>query len=234
VTVRVIVVDDEPLVRSGIAMLLSTDPEIEVVAEASDGAAALEAVARTVPEVVVMDVRMPKMDGVEATRGIVERFPLTGESGKPPVAVLILTTYNLDEAVYAALRAGASGFLLKDAAPSELLEAVKAVARGEGWLDPSVTKALIREFASRPEVGLPSAEALRLLTARELEVLALMAHGMSNAEIAGHLVIGEGTVKTHVSRILMKLGLHDRVQAVVVAFRTGLVRPDDPAPAGSG
>jgi DNA-binding NarL/FixJ family response regulator len=230
--VRVVIADDEPLVRSGIAMLLSDDPEIQVVAEAGDGLAAIEAVERNRPDVAVIDVRMPRMDGVEATRHIVERFPLTDGCEQPPVSVLILTTYNLDEAVYASLRAGASGFLLKDAAPNELLEAVKALARGEGWLDPSVTRALLKEFATRPDAGLPSAEALRLLTPRESEVLALMAHAMSNAQIAAHLVIGEGTVKTHVSRILMKLGLHDRVQAVVVAFRAGLVHPNDPLPSG--
>ena len=232
-SVRVLVADDEPLVRSGIAMLLAADPEIEVVAEAGDGVAALAAVDRCRPDVVVMDVRMPKMDGVEATRRIVEELPLDDQAGQPPVSVLILTTYNLDQAVYAALRAGAAGFLLKDAAPGELLEAVKSVARGEGWLDPSVTKLLIKEFASRPDVALPTVEALQLLTAREREVLVLMAHAMSNTQIASHLVIGEGTVKTHVSRILMKLGLHDRAQAVVVAFRTGLVKPDDAPPSKS-
>lgn len=212
VIVRVVVADDEPLVRSGIAMLLSADPDIEVVAEAGDGVAAVEAVEHARPDVAVVDVRMPRMDGVEATRRIVERFPLADGSEQPPVSVLVLTTYNLDEAVYAALRAGASGFLLKDAAPNELLDAVKALARGEGWLDPSVTKSLLKEFATLPEAGLPGAEAFGLLTPRELEVLVLMAHAMSNAQIAAHLVIGEGTVKTHVSRILMKLGLHDRVQ----------------------
>jgi DNA-binding NarL/FixJ family response regulator len=232
-SVRVVLADDEPLVRSGIAMLLSADPDIHVVAEAGDGVAALEAVDLHRPDVAVIDVRMPNMDGVEATRRIVEKFPLTDAADRHPVAVLILTTYNLDEAVYAALRAGASGFLLKDAAPNELLDAIKALARGEGWLDPSVTKSLLREFATRPDAGLPSAEVFRLLTPRELEVLGLMAHAMSNAQIAAHLVIGEGTVKTHVSRILMKLGLHDRVQAVVVAYRAGLVHPDDRPPGSS-
>jgi len=175
------------------------------------------------PDVVLMDVRMPVVDGVEATRQITA----DGFSANPdsPVHVLVLTSFHVGEAVYNALRAGASGFLLKHVAPVELAEAVRRVAAGDGWLDPAVTKALITEFASRPGQPLPSREQLASLTAREAEVLALLAHGLATEEILAHLVISEATLKTHVSRILMKLGVHDRAQAVAVAYRTGIVRP---------
>jgi DNA-binding NarL/FixJ family response regulator len=229
--IRCVLADDDALVRAGIGMLLEAQPDIEVVAEAGDGASAVAAVRSHRPNVAIIDVRMPGMDGVEATRRIASD-ELAGESGLT-TAVLILTTYLVDEAVYACLRAGASGFLLKDAAPVELVTAVHVVADGESWLDPAVARVLIREFARRPETALPPPTALRDLTAREREVLVLMAHGLTNADIAHHLVVEVGTVKTHVSRVLMKLGVNDRAQAVAVAYRSRLVGPDDAVPGRS-
>ncbi len=229
-TLRVLLADDEPLVRSGIAMLLAAESDIEVVGEASSGEQAIELSRATRPEVVVMDVRMPGIGGVEATRRLVAQDAGLDHPPEPGPAVLILTTYNLDEAVYAALRAGAAGFLLKHAAPADLAAAVRALAKGEGWLDPAVTRALIEEFAARPETAAPTPEELRSLTKREREVLVLVAHGMSNCEIADHLVVGEGTVKTHVGRILMKLGVRGRAQVVAAAYQSGLVRPGDAVP----
>lgn len=222
-TIRVVLADDEALVLGGLSMLLSVAPDIEVLAQVNDGRAAVEAVADLRPDVAILDVRMPNMDGVEATR----RITGGGLDDTPDceVSVLVLSTFNLDKAVFAALRAGASGFLLKDAAPKDLVPATRAVAAGEAWLDPAVARTLISEFAARPDNALPPAEDLALLTPREREVLILMAEGLNNAEIAAHLVLGEGTVKTHVSRILMKLGLRDRTQAVVMAFRSHLVTP---------
>ncbi len=226
-TIRVVLADDEALVLGGLSMLLSVAPDIEVLAQVNDGSAAVEAVADLRPDVAILDVRMPNMDGVEATRRITGGG-LEGALDRE-VSVLVLSTFNLDKAVFAALRAGASGFLLKDAAPKDLVPATRAVAAGEAWLDPAVARTLISEFAARPDNALPPAEDLALLTPREREVLILMAEGLNNAEIAAHLVLGEGTVKTHVSRILMKLGLRDRTQAVVMAFRSHLVAPG-PAP----
>ncbi len=231
--IRVILVDDEPIVRSGIALLLSGVPDIEVIADVDTGEDAVDLAVRLHPDVVIADVRMPGMDGVETTRRIVRA---TGEADtdQVPVKVLVLTTFHVDEAVLAALRAGASGFILKDAAPTELVAAVRAVAAGEAWLDPAVARRLIDEFASRSYPGLPSPDELRALTGREREVLVLIAHGLSNAEISDFLVVGEGTTKTHVGRIFAKLGLRDRAQAVATAYRCGLVRPDDALPPRPG
>jgi DNA-binding NarL/FixJ family response regulator len=228
-SVRVVLADDDGLVRAGIGMLLRAEEDIQVVAEVGDGASAVAAVRQHRPHVAVLDVRMPGMDGVEATRWITSDE--VAESTGRTTAVLVVTTYLVDEAVYACLRAGASGFVLKDAAPTELVSAIRTVAEGESWLDPAVATMLIREFAHRPESALPPSSAVGHLTAREREVLVLMAHGLGNAEIARHLVIEVGTVKTHVSRVLMKLGAHDRAQAVAVAYRSRLVGPDDPVPA---
>ena len=231
--IRVILVDDEPIVRSGIALLLGGEPDIEVIADVDTGEEAVDLAVRHHPDVVIADVRMPGMDGVETTRRIVRA---TGEADtdQVPVKVLVLTTFHVDEAVLAALRAGASGFILKDAAPTELVAAVRAVAAGEAWLDPAVARQLIDEFASRSDPGLPSPDELRALTGREREVLVLIAHGLSNAEISDFLVIGEGTTKTHVGRIFAKLGLRDRAQAVATAYRCGLIRPDDALPPRPG
>ncbi len=214
--IRVVLVDDQELVRTGFRMILEAEADIEVVGEAADGEEALAAIAATTPDVVLMDVRMPRMDGIEATR-------LIGAMAKPP-RVLILTTFDIDDYVYESLRAGASGFLLKDTPADDLVAGVRVVAAGDALLAPSVTRRLIEEFASRPE-RVAEPEALETLTDREREVLTLMASGMSNAEIADGLFVGETTVKTHVSHILTKLDLRDRVQAVVVAYESGLVRP---------
>jgi DNA-binding NarL/FixJ family response regulator len=216
-TVRVVIADDQGMVRSGFTTLLNSEPDIEVVGEAVNGQ---EAVARAVqlrPDVIQMDVRMPVMDGLQATRQI------TAMDGGP--RVLVLTTFDLDDYVYQALRWGASGFLLKDASARELAEAVRVVAAGDGLLSPSVTRRLIAEFARMGAPRGPSRKTLQNLTERETEVLALVARGLSNAEIAVRLVVAEQTVKTHVSRILMKLGLRDRTQAVVLAYETGVVQP---------
>ena len=221
--IRVLLADDQPLVRAGLAMLLNAEPDIEVVAQAGDGAQAVEEAGRLQPDVVVMDVRMPVVDGVEATRQIAaDGF---SKNADRQVKVLILTTYHADETVYAALRAGASGFLLKDAAPEELTQAVQAVAGGEAWLHPAVARRLLDEFAARPDPHTPTPAEMQQLTAREREVLVLVAHGLSNGEIAVRLFVGEATVKTHLARVFVKLGLRDRAQAVVAAFQSGLVKP---------
>jgi DNA-binding NarL/FixJ family response regulator len=220
--IRVLLAEDAPIVRAGVSLLLGADPQIEIVGEVGDGQAAVEAVRRTPVDVAVIDVRMPVLDGVEATRQISR----DGSETK----VVVLTTYRADEGVYAALRAGALGFVLKDAVPAQLVEAVRVVAGGDAWLDPAVTRMLLRDFAARPPDSLPPPEDLRLLTPRERQVLVLVAHGLSNAEVAHHLRLGDGTVKTHVSRVLTKLGLRDRAQAVVLAYRSGLVGPGDPVP----
>ncbi|MGH8921400.1 MAG: response regulator [Actinomycetes bacterium] len=220
---RVLVADDQPLVRAGIVMLLDAEPDLKVVAEASDGQQALEEAGRHQPDVVVMDVRMPVVDGVEATRQLTaDDFCADADT---PIRVLVLTSYHADEAVYGALRAGASGFLLKCAAPADLPAAIRAVSSGEAWLQPAVARGLLTEFAARSESRAPSPAVLRRLTAREREVLTLVAGGLSNAEIAERLVVGQVTVKTHLGRILMKLGLRDRAQAVVAAYESGLVTP---------
>jgi DNA-binding NarL/FixJ family response regulator len=217
-SVRVLLCDDQALVRSGFRMILETREDLEVVGEAQDGVQALELTWRHLPDVVLMDVRMPRMDGVEATR----RLVAAGAEAR----VLILTTFDLDEYVFEALRAGASGFLLKDVQPAQLVDAVRVVARGEALLAPTVTRRLLDRFArSLPGAPEPPAPELAELTDREREVLALLAEGLSNAELAERLFLSETTVKTHVSSILRKLGLRDRVQAVVLAYQTGLVRP---------
>ncbi|WP_219463042.1 response regulator [Nonomuraea rhizosphaerae] len=217
--IRVMIADDQGMVRTGFTAFLSTQPDIEVVGEAADGEEALRRAAELSPDVVLMDVRMPVMNGLEATR-------LLLSSGEGP-KVLILTTFDLDDYVYEALRAGASGFLLKDASAAQLAEAVRVVAAGDALIAPAVTKRLIHEFARLGVPRAPSTRRLAELTERETEVLALVAQAMSNQEIAGKLVVAEQTVKTHVGRVLMKLGLRDRAQAIVYAYETGLVRPGE-------
>lgn len=216
-SIRVLLVDDQALVRGGFKALLGSDPEIEVIGEAANGVEAVALARRQKPDVILMDVRMPDMDGLEATRQIL--------SGEPPVdtKVLILTTFDLDEYVYDGLRAGASGFVLKDIEPSELIQAVHVIARGEALLAPSITRRLIAEFASkrRPQAG--TTGRLSDLTEREREVLVLIARGMNNDEIAEELVISPATSKTHVSRIMSKLDARDRAQLVVIAYESGLV-----------
>ena len=215
--VRVLIADDQALMRTGFRMILDAQDDIEVVGEAIDGADAIRRFERLSPDVVVMDVRMPTMDGIEATRRL--------SALEKPARVLILTTFDLDEYVYEALRAGASGFLLKDRPPEELVAAVRVIASGEALLAPSVTRRLIEEFARRAPAVKPTE--LDELTEREREVLVLMARGLSNAEIARALFVAETTVKTHVGRVLHKLGLRDRAQAVVLAYESGLVHPGD-------
>lgn len=218
-TIRVMVVDDQAMVREGFSALLDAQPELTVVGSAADGAQAVREVLRLEPDVVLMDVRMPNLDGIEATRRI-----MTSKLGRPP-KVLILTTFDLDDYVYEALRAGASGFLLKDARGEDLVHAVQVVAAGDGLLAPSVTRRLIAEFAHRPGADRSLPARLKVLTPREREVLELISAGLSNAEIAARLVLGEQTVKTHVGRIFAKLELRDRAQAVVLAYESGLVQP---------
>ena len=221
--IRVVVVDDQPLVRAGIVMLVNAEDDITVIAEAADGAEALTQIRAHRPDVVLMDVRMPGTDGVAATRAVVDEG-LTAHSGQP-IGVIILTTYHIDEAVYAALRAGASGFLLKDAAPAEIVNAIRSVVAGEAWLDPAVARRLIDEFAARPEPHTPTPAEMAQLTPREREVLSLMARGLSNADVAAELFISEATVKTHLARVMMKLGVREKAQAVAAAYQTGLVQP---------
>jgi DNA-binding NarL/FixJ family response regulator len=211
---RVVLADDQPLVRTGLRMILAAEPDIEVVGEAADGAEAIALCAELRPDVVLMDVRMPDVDGIEATRAVT--------AFDDPPRVLVLTTFDLDEVVYDALRAGASGFLLKDAREDRLTTAIRVVAEGGSLFAPSVTRRLIEEFARRPASLAPE---LASLTERENDVLRLIARGLSNAEIAAALFVTENTVKTHVARVLMKLGVRDRVQAVVIAYESGLVRP---------
>jgi DNA-binding NarL/FixJ family response regulator len=216
--IRLMLVDDQAMVRAGFRMIVETEPDITVVGEAADGRAAVELAGRCAPDVVLMDVRMPHMDGIEAT----ERITAMADAPK----VLMLTTFDLDDHVYAALRAGASGFLLKDAPAEQLVDAVRVIARGDGLLAPSVTRLLIEEIARRPAPDPSSTlRGFDELTERELDVMRLVAKGMTNAEIADALVLGEATVKTHVGRILSKLDLRDRVQVVVVAYESGLVTP---------
>jgi DNA-binding NarL/FixJ family response regulator len=218
VTIRVVVADDQDIVRAGFGALLATQPDIAVVGSAGDGAEAVRVCREQEPDVVLMDVRMPVMDGIEATRRL-------AADGDDRPRVLMLTTFDLDEYVYDALRSGASGFLLKDVAAERLFDAVRVVAAGDALLAPAVTRRLIGEFARmRPRPAAPP-ERLRELTPRETEVLRLVAEGLSNGEIAKRLVVSEETVKTHVSRVLMKLGLRDRTQAVVTAYESGLVVP---------
>jgi DNA-binding NarL/FixJ family response regulator len=220
-TIRVVVADDQALVRSGFTMLLAGEADFDVVGEAGNGAEAVALAARERPDVVLMDIRMPVMDGLEATRTI---------SADPSLAttrVLILTTFDLDEYVHEALRAGASGFLLKDTMPVDLLNAVRIVAGGDALIAPSITRRLIEEFARRPQPGVPNAAttSLNQVTEREREVLGLVARGLSNAEIAATLYVSHATVKTHVSRLLMKLDARDRAQLVMIAYESGVVSP---------
>jgi len=215
--VSVLLADDDQLTRTGLRLIIESDPDLTVVGEAADGLEAVHLTRALRPEVVVMDIRMPGVDGLEATRQIVQ------ETRDGP-RILILTTFELDEYVFGALRAGASGFLLKRSSPEVLIEGIKVIAAGDGLLAPSVTRRLIQEFARQPDPPAPPAAPLESLTQREREVLALVGAGLSNRELAARLYISEATVKTHVKRILMKLGLRDRIQAVVLAYETGLVR----------
>ena len=222
-TIRVIVADDQGMVRSGFSILLNAQSDIEVVGEAVNGQEAIDRAAELRPDVILMDVRMPVMDGLAATRQIAA----TAGDGQSAPRVLILTTFDLDDYVYEALRAGASGFLLKDASATELAAAVRVVAAGDALLSPGVTRRLIAEFARLGGPRAASRKNLKDLTERETEVLGLVARGLSNAEIATHLVVAEQTIKTHVSRVLMKLALRDRAQAVVFAYENALVRPGE-------
>jgi DNA-binding NarL/FixJ family response regulator len=222
-TLRVVVADDQALVRAGFRMILEADGDVQVVGEAADGQEAISVVRRLDPDVVLMDVRMPVLDGLEATRRMLS------DGGARP-RVIMLTTFDVDEYVYTALRAGASGFLLKDVSPEQLVAAVRLVAAGDALLAPSITRRLVERFAAPTHsraLAVGGVEGLSTLTSREREVLVLMARGLSNTEIAEHLTLSEATVKTHVARILSKLGLRDRVQVVVTAYESGLVTPGE-------
>ncbi|HEU4426513.1 MAG TPA: response regulator transcription factor [Pilimelia sp.] len=216
-TIRVLLADDQEMVRAGLRLILAAEPDIDVVAELGDGVTAVAAARRLRPDVTLMDIRMPTLDGIEATRQLLAAAP-------PPTRVVVLTTFDIDSYVYQALRAGASGFLLKNASPEELVHAIRVVASGAALLDPAVTRRVIEEFARTPASTQPPPE-LANLTERELEVLNLVARGLSNAEIAAQLYVSEATVKTHVARMLTKLRLRDRVQAVVYAYEHGVIRP---------
>ncbi|MDQ8047089.1 MAG: response regulator transcription factor [Solirubrobacteraceae bacterium] len=223
-SLRVLIVDDQGLVRAGFRMILDAEPDLDVVGEAADGFEAVKQAAALTPDVVLMDVRMPGLDGIEATRRI-----LSAHAGDHPPRVLVLTTFDHNEHVYDALRAGASGFLLKDAPPERLADGIRTVARGEALLAPSITRRLVEEVA-RKRATPPAPPGLDELTSRELEVFGLIARGLSNAEIAQELIVGETTVKTHVARVLMKLGIRDRVQAVVLAYESGIAVPGGAPP----
>ncbi|MFI9361412.1 response regulator [Kitasatospora sp. NPDC053057] len=222
---RVVIADDQDLLRTGFRLIFKAEG-IDVVAEAADGLEAVEAVLRTSPDVVLMDIRMPELDGLEATRRIFAELP----AGAVPPRIIMLTTFDLDRYVYAALGAGASGFLLKDVSPEQLVGAVRQVRAGDALLAPSITRRLIERFARQDAADEALHRDLSALTPRELDVLRLLARGLSNAELAERLVLGETTVKTHVTRILFKLGLRDRAQAIVAAYESGLVRPGGLAP----
>jgi DNA-binding NarL/FixJ family response regulator len=218
-TLSVLIADDQALVRAGFRKLLEAEPSLRVVAEASDGVEAVELARRHQPDIVLMDIRMPRLDGLEATRRLLK--------GPTRTRVVMLTTFDLDEYVFDALTAGASGFLLKDAPPEQLIAAIQVVAGGDALLAPSITRRLIEEFVRRPPARAGPPRQLTGLTARELDVLRLLARGLSNAEIAADLVLGEATIKTHVGNLLTKLGLRDRVQAVVLAYESGLIHPGE-------
>jgi DNA-binding NarL/FixJ family response regulator len=222
VSIRLLIVDDQELVRTGFRLFLDTQADLEVVGEAGDGQEAIERARQLRPDVVLMDIRMPRMDGVEATAR------LTAAGIEPPPRVLVLTTFDLDEYVFGALRAGAAGFLLKDAPRERLVEAIRVVQGGEALLSPSITRRLIEDFAARTDPLQPPAALLDELTPREREVLVLVARGFSNGEIGERLVVTEATVKSHVGSVLLKLGLRDRVQAVVFAYEHGIVVAGDP------
>ena len=217
-TIRVAIVDDQALMRDGFTMILGAQPDIEVIGDAENGRHGVELCQRTCPDVVLMDIRMPVLDGIEATKLVVA-------DDRCETKVLVLTTFDLDEYVYGAMRAGASGYLLKDTPAQELVAAVRVIAAGDALLSPSVTKRLIEEFAAQPEPDAVVASLPTDLTDREREALELLAHGLSNREIAEAMFVGEATAKTHVSRLLTKLGVRDRVQAVVLAYETGVVTP---------
>jgi DNA-binding NarL/FixJ family response regulator len=217
---RVLVVDDQPLVRAGIARILDAAPDLDIVAERDDGAEAVDAVRDHRPDVVLMDIRMPEVDGIAATRRLIG-------DGEVPVRILMLTTFDGDEYVYEAMKAGASGFMLKDAPRDDLVTAVRVVAAGDALLAPALTRRLIADFVRRPPPGAGPSGAMSDLTERELDVVRLVARGRSNAEIAAALVVSEATVKTHVARVLAKLGLRDRVQVVVAAYESGFVQPGE-------
>lgn len=219
IPIRVVLADDERLVRSGFKVLLDTEPDIEVTGEATNGAEAVELARSTLPDVVLMDIRMPKLDGIQATSRI------AGSPGLEPVRVLILTTYDTDAYVFEALQAGASGFLLKDAGPAELLHAIRVIAAGEALLAPRITRRLIAQFAAQRAAAQAGAERLAVLTDREREVLALVGKGLSNDEIGVELCMSPATARTHVSHAMVKLGARDRAQLVVLAYQTGLVSP---------
>ena len=219
--IRVLIVDDQELVRAGFRMILEVQDDLDVIGEACDGAEAIEAARTLDPDVVLMDVRMPETDGIEATR----RLVAAGSRAR----VLMLTTFDADEYVYDAMKAGASGFLLKNAPPAQLVAAVRATAAGEAQLAPAIVQRMVEEFVRRPQPGATRPQALDDLTERELDVLRLLAKALSNAEIAAELFLSEATVRTHVSRLLSKLGLRDRTQAVVVAYESGLVQPGETA-----
>ncbi|HEX8343203.1 MAG TPA: response regulator transcription factor [Actinoplanes sp.] len=222
--IRVLIVDDQALVRAGFEILVDSADDLVVVGTAADGAEAVERAAATAPDVVLMDIRMPVMDGLQATERIL------GAPGASGVRVLMLTTFDLDEYVFGALKAGASGFLLKDTPPADLLAGIRVVAGGDSLLSPSITRHLIEEFVRRPEAGGRTAPpALTALTAREAEVLTLVARGLSNAEIAERLYVSPATAKTHVARLLMKLDARDRAQLIIIAYESGLVTPQTPA-----
>jgi DNA-binding NarL/FixJ family response regulator len=220
--VRVLIADDQALVRAGFRMILDAEPDLDIVGEATNGVEAVARARELRPDVVLMDIRMPELDGIEATRQITTTAAVDGLT---PIRVLMLTTFDLNEYVYEALRAGASGFLLKDVPPEQLVAGIRVVAEGDALLAPSITRRLIAEFASASPAPAEPPRGLDELTARELEVFKLVARGLSNAEIAADLVVSETTVKTHVARVLMKLGLRDRVQAVVAAYESGVAVP---------
>ncbi len=222
-SIRVLIADDQAMVRAGFRLILETEGDIDVLGEAEDGAGAVAMVETLRPDVVLMDIQMPLMDGIAATRRLLRTDDKDDGGGNYATRVLILTTFERDEYIFAALRAGASGFLLKNAPPEDLIEAVRVVAAGDALLAPSVTRRIIAEFAQTTPPVTPARE-LEILTDRERETLRLVARGLTNAEIAGRLFVGESTVKTHVSSVLSKLGLRDRVQAVVYAYENGLVR----------
>ncbi len=226
---RVVIADDQVLVRAGFRMILEAQPDIEVVAEAADGDAAVRLTRRHRPDVVLMDIRMPGVDGLEATRRLL-RPSSDGTSGSTPPRIVILTTFDLDEYVYAALQAGAAGFLLKDVSPEHLVGAVRTVAIGDALLSPSITRRLVERFAKPQPMPAADRGDLARLTARETEVFRLLARGMSNAEIAASLIVTEATVKTHVAGILAKLDLRNRAQAIVLAYESGLVRAGSETP----